>query len=295
MERKGNQMNDKDRCPDPPTRNTLYVVFHGELAFVDIQGAEYIRVYAPKVPTHIYMAGQWLGENQIPLDTTLALVGVYDGGASTAHSKIISLGQQSESRPVAAHFEIRLPRPDKILNGYVIPLSTGDFTIGRKNPAPINVLEMDLRPIFQYTMRENRAYLCDLDDVSDLDNESDNSKNWAAGLGCPGYYALHIFAEEDIVLNDKDHTSEATECAGRILGVNEVLAHDKSVTDFTSDYPPGLDISEYAYALSYRTTLLADLGTQLRKGHRELTWTGVSRNDQKLRVDSHASCGPART
>ena len=48
--------------PKRASKNILYVVFHGELAFFEHSSTKSICVYAPVVDTHLYMAGPWLAE-----------------------------------------------------------------------------------------------------------------------------------------------------------------------------------------------------------------------------------------
>ncbi len=285
-------MSDRNRCEElpRPERNVLYLIFHGELAFFDSPGSDRIRVFAPPVPTHTYTAGSWLAERRIPQGTTMQLIGVCSGDKSIRDDpNFVLLNQNSEARPAGAHFEVRLPRPDEILDGFVIGIDEGAIKINKK---PIPNRQMDLRPIFKYTMKRDKAYLSDLDHDAD---DSPDDPNWGAREGCPGYYSLHIFAEEDSVLTDIDNHAEAAfSQAGHVLGVNNVEADDsKNKGPKKASDIPGLDPSEFLLTLAARTKILADIGAQLRRGHGDcLHWdSSFETEDPRIR-DSHASCGP---
>jgi hypothetical protein len=274
-----------DELPKPE-KNILYVVFHGELAFFDRDNDPYIRVYAPQVPTHIFIAGSWLGERHIPRGTTLELQGVKAGTGSLDDSRIVRLGLGSEARPVAAHFEIRLPRPACIHDGMIIDCAGA--IQGPNGPLPVR--RMDLRPIFEYEMTSKSAFLSDLDHP---EHEPAHPHTWRAREGCPGYYSLHVFAEEDTRFNDDDdHAEKAFEQASHVLGVNGMKVV-RTGEPHLGKLPPGLYPDEVYLTLYARTEVLADLGQQVREGHHHLVWNSQQQiTKEVLALDSHASCGP---
>jgi hypothetical protein len=301
-----------NNCDEAKT-NILYVVFHGELAFYDTWDSDCIRVYAPvvyanatapsasqiasgttppfipPVLSHTYMAGRWLGEREIPRGSTLQLNGVVAGRATISQSKIVRLGQNSEPRPASAYFEIRLPRPHEILDGYIIDCA-GAIVI---NDAPSAVQEMDLRPVFKYRMKEDYAWLTDLDNCPD----HDPLRNWGAGIGIPGYYSLHIFAEEDDLFSDPDesHARNAFATAGHVLGVNQLFVNPRGTLKGAGSYP-GLNPLEVSLTLAQRTQGLAFLGQQLRQGHKHLVWgydeSFTTEDGMRFVSGTHSSCGP---
>ena len=286
-----------------PTDNILYVVFHGELAFYDNWDSEYIRVFAPVVDTHIYMAGPWLAEHHIPRGTTMKLLNVQSGEGSLSDSKIIRLGQGCEPRPASAHFEIRFPRPHRILPGFVIKVPQGAIKITPpQNPAcesgstiPLDFDTMDLRPVFEYKMTSGIAYL------SDLDNDSDDlpsCPNWGSGAGLNRFHSLHVFAEEDSFLTDDDeHAAVAFGKCGQVLGVNGLTVHDRPSESSKGCCIPGLHPSEHNFTLPERSKALADLGVQLRQGKdSHLQWhehaSSTSAKPDRAHAQGQASCGP---
>lgn len=193
-------------CPPHPQRRVLYVVFHGDFVFIDNHkaGARFIRVLAPQMDEHVYMAGPWLAERNIPRGTILGLDpnSVEGTGQETIHHHpdqfliFVNAPGNSEAQP---HFELLLPRPDAILKSQLVTFDGSLVVIetpGVEFEAPDRSL--DLRPVFQYYLPDpGSSPPPSLPSLMIPEGYGDATMNWIASESCPGYYSLHIFAEAD--------------------------------------------------------------------------------------------------
>jgi hypothetical protein len=177
----------------------LYVIFHGAWAFVDNLNPDdgFIYACAPKITDHVYKAGSWCQEKDIPegAQLTLTLSPVPQTctvpcGLSASGDTIWNHGDRMLLFPMqcglpagASYVKVRLPRPATIFpEMYYRGLQVRFETAASAVAAPISLV-----PVFAYTL--------DAGSVPVLKNEGDGTVFWTA----PGdnIITLHFFAAEE--------------------------------------------------------------------------------------------------
>lgn len=249
---------------------TLYVVFHGEIAFFDSRDTEQnIQAFAPEMDIHVYMAGPWLGEHLIPKGLTLGLSGVHHGAADFVKDglKTVTFTGASLTKN-ARHMHLDLPRPDGIYYGglmYVEPKKTsvsGDQTVDFPMPKEAGGKAVTaVSIVFKYRVKAGATpefY------VKDGELMPGFEPSWIAD-GTDDYLVLHVFAESDTIPGAM-HIQMASEASAALLGVKATVS-----VDATSDYVkmdksplPGLTRDEIRLTLADRECATTDLGEQFQ-------------------------------
>jgi hypothetical protein len=268
--------------PQGGTGPFLYVVFHGEFAFIDIEKEKFLMALAPALNEHAYMAGPWLGEVHIPKGSGLELTGVIeedrpspdpdvsilDGWITMFHSKAVK-----PTNTKSAWMQIKLPRPWKAWGYSPNPLIPGSITVTKpKGLAPAPPHSQPLVLILQYRMYPGRRKvvprLCLVSEYRMPAMVSGMALPWVAGLlPDQSSYSLHIFGELDFVpANPSQHAERAFHLAAALMGVEAAeelptLMRKTPVKSTKSDLCPPLRDQEISLSLSDRLTALAKLAT----------------------------------
>jgi len=261
-------MHSETEIQDKPVYGTLYVVFHGELIFTDVRSSYFIRVRTPHMDEHVFMAGPWLGEQQIPAGAMVQLFGAEVVGRDSIHHHLdqFVIFRNPPGNPDAKpYFEILLPRPKQILKGQLVqfdPLAlvidTPGVTFETEGDYPPSSL--DLHPIFQYDLSSPHTPF-----LAVRDGDGDDFPKWPSSLGMPGYYSLHVFAESDQDLGP-GHTQMAFRESAMLLGVEaDVEPIQAGKLQDPTDHIPGLLQVEYGMSLRDRVVKMAELGQQMRR------------------------------
>ncbi len=245
--------------------DTLYVVFHGEIVFLDsCNDDENIQAYAPEMDIHVYSAGAWLGENRIPSGLTLGLCGVEHGTACFVDDKELTLifpDAQTTSRP--RHMQIDLPRPEEIISGVRMDITPDTITVnGTGAPLVPKDGRLALAIIFQYRLSTPKAPLLY---VKDGDVMPGFFPDWSAhnhGDGTP--YVLHVYAEADCHPGAM-HVEKASKDSAALIGIDVDITVDPDERMFLPvAAPPGLSGDEINMTLARRSPATADLGAQIQ-------------------------------
>ena len=251
------------KCPARPKQPVLYVVFHGDFVFIDHHqaGAKFIRVLAPEMDEHVYMAGPWLAERNIPRGTVLELDrnSVQKTGRESIHNHTdqFLIFDNTPGNPEAQpHFELLLLRPDAILRSQTVTFDRSLVVIetpGVSFEAPDECL--DLRPVFQYNLTNPDSAPPRLVIPDGCGNPA---MSWIASESCPGYYSLHIFAESDRNFGPS-HSRMALHESARLLGMEADLDlfQDGSIGEAKAIL--GLHPDENGLSLKERICILENL------------------------------------
>jgi hypothetical protein len=246
---------------------TLYVVFHGEIAFFDSgEPDDDILAYASEMDIHEYSAGEWLGENRIPKGLTLKLKGVSPGTVKFADNQEVTAtftgaGPTGHRR----HMTIQLPRPDEIFSGGRIQVNPADVTI--VGPGSLHVpsdYSIALAVVFRYRVSEAPGVPRLV--IVDGAVSPGFSPQWVATEAQEGYFVLHVYAEADC-FPGTEHIQMATKEAAALLGINvKVTIHNTQPARQPAAGRPGLTAEEINLTLADRTISAGDLGMQFREG-----------------------------
>jgi hypothetical protein len=116
--------------------------------------AKFIRVLAPH--EHVYMAGPWLAERNVPRGTILKLDqdNIVGAGQETIHhhtDQFLIFDNAPGNPEAKPHFELLLPRPDAILKSEVVHFDSSMVVIDTPGvAAEARAASLDLRPVFKY-------------------------------------------------------------------------------------------------------------------------------------------------
>ncbi len=171
--------------------NILYVVFHGDVVFVDKHDQNFIRVLTADNPDHVKMAGPWLGERSIPPGSQLKLFGdlTVGHGSIYHHRDRFVIFSHAPGNPTAKpYFDLVFPRPSAILPGDVVGLDPmqgtieiiGPYGVGFDTPDGKQPAQVDLSPVFKYEFTGEVPYLGISPDPTD------DLPRWEAQEGLPG-------------------------------------------------------------------------------------------------------------
>lgn len=272
-------------CPAPAEPPVLYVVFHGDFVFIDNHkaGAKFIRVLAPQMDEHVYMAGPWLAERNIPRGAVLELDRkILQGlGQETIHNHTdqFLIFDNAPGNPEAQpHFELLLPRPDAILKSQIVTFDQSLVVIetpGVSFEAPD--VSLDLRPVFKYCLSASTPPFLMIPE-----GYGDPTMKWTASESCPGYYSLHIFAESDRNFGP-GHSRMAFRESALLLGIEADLDifQDGNIED--AKPIQGLHPDEHAVSLKDRVCILENLQPRIHLQAKE---------DRQPRWINSGDCGP---
>jgi hypothetical protein len=261
--------------------HTLYVIFHGAIAFYDDPSLPWIDAFVTNLKDeHVYVCGKFLGELRIPAGSIMALSGVTPGQDSFGNysSKYIHYTGPGGLGGARVHLDnvysqLTFPRPDLVLHTFNFSRSDG------QNPR-----ELCIVPVFQYRfvnvhdlrlrMFLNYGLSCAADGVTgktsttiseDTGDEPAQSDcfNWKPSALDPTPLTLHVRAEED---GDK---SQADDLVAQILGDYTKLELPKYDTYDRGDDLPGFTDDrrfwEIDLSLSKRATWLTQVGGVIQR------------------------------
>jgi hypothetical protein len=255
-------------CPPRAEQPILYVVFHGDFVFVDNHkaGARFIRVLAPQMDEHVYMAGPWLAERNIPMGTILELDpdSVKGTGQETIHhhtDQFLIFDSAPGNPEAQPHFEILLPRPDAILKSEIVTFDPSMVVIetpGVTFEAPD--VSLDLRPVFQYYLPDPGS--TPRPSLMIPEGYGNPAMSWIASESCPGYYSLHIFAETDRNFGP-GHSRMAFHESAKLLGFAADLDIFQDGKTTGTGRIHGLHPDENGLALKDRVCILENLDSRI--------------------------------
>jgi hypothetical protein len=234
----------------------FYLVLKGEIVIFTDREHRCLRLFAPDLPVHAYMAGPWLAGAHIPKHRKLILQNVQHGTSTPAdHDDILFILPNPKPHPELSYFEIVVPFPKEILPGAVQDASGMHVTItsddGTTNVFP-TPKTMCVTAILVYGWDgKNKPVLKD----------RDSARTWSCGGKLPLYRSLHVCAagetkEEEI---DTEHARTAFHRAAGLLGASAEIDSGQGGDVSPTFPPPGLSFLETN--LSYFETL--ELGQAL--------------------------------
>ncbi|HEU4983919.1 MAG TPA: hypothetical protein VFT88_14665 [Acidobacteriaceae bacterium] len=196
----------------------LYVIFHGAWAFVDNLNPDdgFIYAYAPQISGHVYKAGSWCQEKDIPQGAQLALTVSPVPQTSTVPCSLGASGDtiwnhgdrmllfpmQCRLPAGASYVRVKLPRPATIYpEMYYRGLQVRFETAASAVAAPISLV-----PVFGYTL--------DAEPAPVLKNDGDGTTFWAPVPG-DDIATLHFFAAEE---TDSGSPSQDFNTVAALLG-----------------------------------------------------------------------------
>ena len=271
----------------------LNVIFHGTFVFckkkkVSDSEPERIDVYMPAVPTHLFIAGNWLGETKLEGGAEYELKGVLDPEAGTTvtlpeAANLVVGKPHSDKIGTKLHAKLRMPQPDSIVTPRSAPVPNTRFKHkNESNPAMAQPLIDALLTASKYQGRLGSitVFTYRFADVADLrlvrTKPPGGGHPWIPVASGPtpeqpfGTVNLHMFSAHEV----EDDLEEAQTAFDRMtelfddfpLGLNrtnldaELLPNDQ--------LPKGL-AKEECEDLSLRTQRMAKLG-RLRKNGLDL-------------------------
>lgn len=267
--------------PAPDYDHTLYVIFHGAIAFYDDPGLPWIDAFlADLKDDHVYVCGKFLGELRIPSGSLMALSGVTPGTESFGNyqDEFVHYTGQSGIGGARVHLDtvysrFTFPRPDRILHAFNFKRSDGK-----------DALKLCITPVFQYRFNNvddlrlrmflNYGMSCAADSSSSQsaaqgssDGPSrDDSFSWKPGKCDPTPLTLHVRAEEDRDESQVDRNHDAALDILEDYTNRTVQPYD---THVPSDELPGFignrSFWEVDLSLRKRTVWLTSLGAAIQR------------------------------
>lgn len=229
----------------------FYLVLKGEIVIFADHDNSCLRLMAPELPEHAYVAGPWLAGTQIPKHRRLHLDGVAAGTDLPAnHSEMLIRLPNPVPRPDLARFEVVAPLPKDILPGAKQEAEHMKITIihddGTTTPIPKMPKHTCLAAILVYEWDGQQ-------EPSLHDPES--GRRWLSGGKLPLYRSLHLCAAGETKDSemDPDHAHLAFQRAAAVLGINAVIDFQGGGNITPTNTPPGL--SHFETNLSYFETL----------------------------------------
>jgi hypothetical protein len=180
-------------------KHTLYVIFHGAIAFYDDPTEDWIEAFVTDAKDdHQYLCGKFLGEVRIPAGSDIRLHGVERGHDTFANyaDRFFHWAGGAADTPAAnlrldgVYSRFRFLRPKRILH-----------CLNFVNPFHPEFRKFCAVPVFQYYFEhvDNlrlRMFLNHAASCSDDSTRSDTF-NWTPTIQDPMPLTLHIRAEED--------------------------------------------------------------------------------------------------
>ena len=205
----------------------LYVVLHGALAIHEDRDSEWIRVFAPEMKEHSYLAGPWLGEITIPSGSTLVLKGVEptkgvepNGSDSLAnHPSEMLLFEGGQCNPAMSYLEICLPRPKNIGTPAAVQMDADQVQV--YGPKQAFSPQTSRCTVFIYDVKPGNTP--SLDVIDSVTTGMNSAKCFPAGQGSGSWFSLHIFAEAPYLISDPVHAASAFRMAAGIIGIDASL------------------------------------------------------------------------
>jgi hypothetical protein len=230
---------------------SFYLILKGEVAIFTDLANKRLRLLAPDLPEHAYVAGAWLGEAQIPKNLTLELKDVQPGTKTPAdYPDMLMILPDTKPHPELAYFEIDVPFPKEILPGAEQDVSGMKVTIfdsgGIGKPIPKMPKRTCLASILVYEWDgRSQPFL--------LDHQS--GRKWFCGGKIALYRSLHVCAAGETKASEEDplHARNAFHTAASLLGVNAQIDFGGGGEITPTNPPPGLSFHEIN--LSYFETL----------------------------------------
>src|SRR5579875_153504 len=218
----------------------FYLVLKGEIViFKDKNG---LRLLAPDLPEHAYVAGPWLAEIQLP-KTRLQLRGAYGGCAKPSDFQdfLITLPNANPNLKLS-RIDITVPFPITILPGALQDASNLEITItqnGTTGPLPQELKHTCLAAILVYEWDGKTApFLID----------PGSERQWNSGGTLPLYRSLNVYASGETQEQEADphgsHAKQAFEGAAAVLGVCASIKLNGSSATTPSAPPLGLSYQE---------------------------------------------------
>jgi hypothetical protein len=297
----------KENAYPPPIDldHTLFVIFHGAIAFYDDPALPWIEsLVADLKDDHVYICGKFLGELRIPSGSSMALSGVTPGNASfnTDRGIFVHYPGPQDTGTANVHLDtvysrFMFPRPDAILRAFNFTQS------GNEDPRKLCIV-----PVFQYRFQEiqNLRLRMFLDfaqscssDPQPSDPHASKSRgdtfHWSPDACDPTPLALHIRAEED----SKDQQRErdfhaAAQILEDVSKVNSTLDLWDTHLSQNDDSLPGFNADrtfwEIGLSLSDRYQWLTSVGARIQR-HPPRAGSAFSVTAPSAPTDDAPSCG----
>ena len=197
---------------------TLYLILQGEFVMYydkDAPRNQQLRILAPEVKDHCYIAGPWFGEAEIPLKLNLQLRNVRGGKVipEDLSDTFLKLGVGVTPQYDKARVDIAAPLPLAILPGLMDDTTSVVMTVWddhdnashppvAKSPTIIPVL------VYKWYEDEEEPFL----------GSVHGNHQWCAG-GTDSYRSIHVYASGREKESD-EHSKFAFKKAASLLGVN---------------------------------------------------------------------------
>jgi len=277
--------------------HTLYVIFHGALAFYDDPGLPWIDALAADMKDdHVYLCGKFLGETRIHAGSDLALSGVTPGHASFddhkdgfVHFTGVSGNGGALIRLDNVYSRFRFPRPERIRHCY-------NFA------NPNDSRKMCIVPVFQYRFRsvEKLALRMFLHHGKGCAPDADpyprqDTFRWKPNTSDSTPLTLHIRAEED---RQESRGQRDYDFIRRMLGdpSTESIAawdtHDPSDDDSLPGFSADRSFWEIYLSLWKRHQWLAGMGGAIQR-HPTPPGDSFVVTAPVAFKDDNVACGPA--
>jgi hypothetical protein len=269
--------------------NVFYVVLQGEFAFFHDKKKKVLRVMAPELENHLYLAGPWLGETPVDANLELTLENVIGGKASPQDPKydelFLRLGVTGTPHPDKARMNITMPLPIAILPGR------------RSSTASVKIIA-DGKPVKHIapnpTVIPILVYEWDPNGPAPVLTDKDSSHVFDAGPDSPSK-ALHIYAS-GLEGETKEHVQEAFTKASALLGVDATISWDTAKLQASVKkipavefLPAGLIWYQINYYLNQRHAVTGASGAMMRG--QQAQFPPFSPTSHLLRFDT-GNCGP---
>jgi hypothetical protein len=228
----------------------FYLVLKGEIGIFTDKAKGYLRLLAPEVPVHAYVAGPWLGEAQIPRHSVLQLENVVAGHATPAdYPDFLLILPHTEPHPERSYFEIIVPFPKAILPGAEQDASGMKVTVINDDGSTELIPMPDQTCLAAILVYEwdgtNEPFLSD----------SKSGRKWLSGGKLHFYRSLHVCASGETEEEEESlpHAQIAFHKAAAALGVDATIDFGGGGNITPTNPPQGLSFHEIN--LSYFETL----------------------------------------
>jgi hypothetical protein len=285
----------RDDCPPPiDLDHTLFVIFHGAIAFYDDPSLPWIdAMVADLKDDHVYVCGKFLGELRIPKGSSMALSGVLAGDASFNSNRLDFVHYPGPRDTGTANIHLdnvysrfAFPRPDQILHAFNFTQDPGGDS--RK---------LCIVPVFQYRFEDVhnlrlRIFLNFGQSCSLPQEGRGDCFHWSPSGDDPTPMTLHIRAEED----SKDQQPERDfDAAAEILEDVSNLNLDLWKNFDRGDPLPGFNKDrtfwEVDLSLSDRVKWLTGVGARIER-HPPSAGSRFVIEAPPSPTDDAPSCGP---
>jgi hypothetical protein len=306
---------DDDDCTPIDLDHTLFVIFHGAIAFYDDPCLPWIEAFVADLKDdHVYVCGKFLGELRIPAGSSMALAGVTAGDATfaTARLEFVHYPGPQDMGTANVHLDtvysrFTFPRPDTILRAFNFTQSGGK-----------DARKLCIVPVFQYRFDDvdklrlrmfmNFARSCSSDPFPnqsaantqaaspDASNSRGDTFHWFPDACDPTPLTLHIRAEEDSKDQQKERDFHAAaQILEDISTVNSDLelwdTHDSDNDDDLPGFDPNRTFWEITLSLSDRYDWLTKVGAKIQR-HAPAPSSTFAVTAPAAPADDAPSCGP---